>query len=348
MQSSDGWHARLRAIRIRATGKRNSSLAVHEPRNEETVGAFLRRCRETRHETLSHVSRTLRIRTPYLRAIEDDDWQALPNSVYARAFLRSYAIHVEADPEQVLNRAETVLDSRPGPDTPLPPSPARDRSLPGGALIGASVLLAIAAYAGWYYFTVEQFRGERVVSALPDRLLMELTPAERRLGAPAVESPAESPAAVEASGSAELQMAAGNGERTAAPDPVEPENVAAQEIRPGLPAIAAPIPGDPAARARTARRSAGAASDGIVFHAVEATYIEVRSLETNEVLIARLLRAGEQYRPPDRRGLVLSVGNAGGLEVVVDGVAIPRLGAAGAVMRHIPIDGELLMRRAGG
>ena len=347
MQNSGGWHARLRAIRIRATGIHHSSSAAHEPRNEESVGAFLRRCREARHETLSHVSRALRIRTPYLRAIEQDDWEALPNSVYARAFLRSYAIHVEADPELVLDRAETALESRPGPDTPLPPSPALDRSLPGGALIGASVLLAIAAYAGWYYLTVDHLRDERVIAAVPDRLLMELTPAERRLGTLAVEATA----AEETHRAAERLVAAPaeGADPTTASDPVEPENAETEEIRPGLPAVAAPIPGDSAARERAARRAAGASeSDGIVFHAVEATYIEVRSLETDEVLTARLLHAGEQYRPPDKRGLVLSVGNAGGLEVTVDGVPIPQLGADGAVMRHIPIDGDLLMRRAGG
>ena len=287
-----------------------------------------------RHETLSHVSQALRIRTPYLKAIEEGEWQALPNSVYARAFLRSYALHVEADPEQVLKRAEAALDSRPGPDTPLPPLPARDRSLPGGALVGASVLLAIAAYAGWYYFSVQQLRDERVVAALPDRLLTELAPAERVLPAP-------------------LPRAGGSGtttdaDRTVVLEPVEPGDGAADEVRPGLPAVAAPIPEKRSARERSAGLGETgdivSAPEGVVFRAVEPTYIEVRSLETDEVLLGRLLHTGERYRPPDRRGLVLSVGNAGGLEITVDGVPIPRLGAAGAVMRHIPIDGDLLLR----
>ena len=312
-----------------------------------------------RHETLSHVSQALRIRTPYLKAIEEGDWHALPNSVYARAFLRSYALHVEADPEQVLKRAEAALDSRPGPDTPLPPLPARDRSLPGGALVGASVLLAIAAYAGWYYFSVQQLRDERVVAAMPDRLLTELAPAERVLSVPppGAYSPVttrNSLRTMEQHSTADREaMPGGDADATVAFEPVEPDLGARSDVRPGLPAIAAPIPEERYAR----RRAAGAgetgdvvsAPDGVVFHAVEPTYIEVRSLETDEVLLGRLLRTGERYRPPDRRGLVLSVGNAGGLEITVDGIAIPRLGATGAVIRHIPIDGDLLLRgRIGG
>ena len=329
-------------FRIRARGRRNAPSETYEFRSEETVGAFLRRCREMRHETLNHVSQALRIRMPYLKAIEEDDWRALPNSVYARAFLRSYAIHVEADPDQVLIRAEAGLDSRPGPDTPLPPLPARDRSLPGGALIGASVLLAIAVYAGWYYFSVEQLRDQRVVAAMPERLVMELAPSERVLNMPAAVSPAVDGSA----GPTERRSAAGE-TGPAASDPVETDDEVAEQVSPGLPAVAATRPEEPSLRARA--DNAASAAEGIVFHAVEPAYIEVRSVETNEVLVERLLSAGERYRAPEGRGLVLSVGNAGGLEITVDGIQIPKLGESGAVVRQVPIDAELLLRgRTGG
>jgi len=317
----------------------------------------LRRCREERHETLFHVSHELRIRAPYLRAIEEDDWRALPNAVYARAFLRSYAAYVRVDPEQVLRRAEAVLDSRPGPDTPLPPLPVRDRSIPGGALVGASVLLAIAAYAAWYYFSVERLRDERVVAAMPDRLLTgfpaddrwPLLPPDSEYSLPEAGAGAQPPAtgggprAARGGGAPEERDSA----EPAAPAPEE----AAADVRPGLPALAAPAPQELSAPRRAAAEEAGGvllAPNGIVFHAVEPTYIEVRSLETNEVLLGRLLRKEERYRAPDRGGLLLSVGNAGGLEITVDGIAVPRLGASGEVLRDIPINRGLLLRGLAG
>ena len=307
------------------------------------MGAFLRRRREMRHETLSHVSQALRIRTPYLKAIEADDWRALPNAVYARAFLRSYALHVEADPDRLLRRAEAALDSRPGPDTPLPPLPARDRSLPGGALVGASVLMAIAVYAGWYYFSVERLRDERVAAAAPDRLVTELAPFEPAPVAPAVGSP-PADSADSAAGPPERRSAA---EETGQAESGPVGGAEAEGVSPGLPAVAATRPEEPAVR----ERADNAASDvrGVVLHAVEPAYIEIRSVETNEVLVERLLRPGDRYRPPEGRGLVLSAGNAGGLEITVDGIRIPKLGESGAVLRHVPIDADLLLRtRAGG
>ena len=308
------------------------------PPDKESVGAFLRRRRQSRHETLNHVSEALRIRLPYLQAIEEDDWGALPDAVYARAFLRSYAAHVEADPEEVLAMAEARLERRPGPDTPLPPLPARDRSLPGGALVGLSVLLVLVVYAGWYYYSVEQLRDERVVAAAPDRLLSEF--------APVLRSPE--------GGEAEPPLADGRWQAAIPEEAAMPEAESrapvenlADGIRPGLPAVAAPAPMD--ARA-TPRGGAGdLAPDGIVFHALLPTYIEVRSLETDRTVASRLLKAGEYYRAPDRRGLVLSVGNAGGLRVTVDGQPAPALGAPGTVLRHVPIDATLLLQgRAGG
>ncbi len=292
----------------------------------------MRRRRETRHETLVHVSQALRIRAAYLKAIEDDDWRSLPNSVYARAFLRSYAVHLEADPERVLTLVETALESKPGPDTPLPPLPEGDRSLPSGALIGASVLLAIAVYAGWYYFSVERLRDERVVATMPDRLLMELTPAERA-----------SPVFVATPVQRVVQR---ERDPVLAADSADAANQAANrlvhQVTPGLPAVAAPAPGEASARER-------AASEGIVFYAIEPTYIELRSVETGEVLAELMLSTGELYRPPAGRGLVLSLGNAGGLEITVDGDAVAPLGPVGAVMRDIPIDRDLLLQgRAGG
>ena len=58
--------------------------------------------------------------------------------------------------------------------------------------------------------------------------------------------------------------------------------------------------------------------------------------------MTRLLRRGESYDVPARPGLTLLTGNAGGLEITVDGKAIPALGPVGAVRRHVALDAEKL------
>ncbi len=72
--------------------------------------------------------------------------------------------------------------------------------------------------------------------------------------------------------------------------------------------------------------------------------VEVREAQTNSLLAARLLKTGDVYRVPDRPGLRLVTGNAGGLVVTVDGEVAPALGREGVVKRGVPLDADVLRR----
>ena len=65
-------------------------------------------------------------------------------------------------------------------------------------------------------------------------------------------------------------------------------------------------------------------------------WIQVLS-PAGKVVFSRLMHAGESWTPP-AHGLLLTTGNAGATELVVNGVASPPLGAAGAVRHMIPLD----------
>jgi cytoskeleton protein RodZ len=60
------------------------------------------------------------------------------------------------------------------------------------------------------------------------------------------------------------------------------------------------------------------------------------------VLIDRVLHAGDSLAVPAKPNLVLSLGNAGGTDVVVDGVVAPSLGGNGAVVKELPLDPDLI------
>lgn len=70
------------------------------------------------------------------------------------------------------------------------------------------------------------------------------------------------------------------------------------------------------------------------------SWIQVR--DGDDLLLTRLLRQGEVYTVPDRRGLTLMTGNAGGLEVFVDGELMPPLGDVGVVRRGVPLNADRL------
>jgi cytoskeletal protein RodZ len=70
----------------------------------ESIGAFLRKARETRSMSISEVSRATRIPANAIDRIEADHFDDLPGEVFARGFLRAYATAVGLPADDVLAR----------------------------------------------------------------------------------------------------------------------------------------------------------------------------------------------------------------------------------------------------
>jgi len=62
----------------------------------------------------------------------------------------------------------------------------------------------------------------------------------------------------------------------------------------------------------------------------------------NELLLTRVLRPGDMFLVPNRSDLRLVTGNAGGIEILVDGVLMPPLGPEGTVRRDISLAPDAL------
>ena len=83
----------------------------------------------------------------------------------------------------------------------------------------------------------------------------------------------------------------------------------------------------------------------IVIRAVQDSWVQVRDSQ-EAILLTRVLRAGDSYRVPDVTGLTLLTGNAGGIELEVDGVRLPPAGPPGSVRRSISLDPAQLLSGA--
>ena len=80
----------------------------------------------------------------------------------------------------------------------------------------------------------------------------------------------------------------------------------------------------------------------IVVRAKSNSWIEVRDDFSNSMVVSRLLREGETFDVPNKTGLSLHTGNAGALEILVDGETVPAIGAGGVVLRGVQLDPDLL------
>ena len=103
------------------------------------------------------------------------------------------------------------------------------------------------------------------------------------------------------------------------------------------------LPPPPPAVASAEPRQFGSdnANGRVVVKARVDSWVEIRGPD-GTLLLTRVLRAGDSYRVPDQSGLLMLTGNAGGLEISVDGSVIPDLGPEGSVRRNVAMDAESL------
>ena len=404
------------------------------------VGMLLRASRQRVGEDLRDVAAMLRIRYPYLEAIEEGRHTALPGQTYAIGFVRAYAEHLGLDSEEVVRRYKAEIASRGGRHDLHFPTPMAETGIPGGAIVFVGLMVAVLVYGGWYLSTAEDGFLSDLVAPLPERLAalvsrasgpekeqppakpagetqpapattVELKPATTSAAEPAKAEPSQptpaTPAAagteakpepekvpekapekaLEATAEASPQkapepaaMPAADTPAATAPAPAPATPPTATPAAPTPPPVSQPAPKPvmaeptpkpadipPAAAASapaptpapTTPAPAAATTPAIetvalpappvetkpsriIVKATANSWIEVQDDFSNTTLVSRMLHAGESYEVPDKTGLSLLTGNAGALEIVVDGTKAPSIGGNGAVRRGVQLIPELL------
>ena len=136
----------------------------------QTVSSILKAAREDIGLTLWEVSQNLRIRFSYMQAIEDGRFEDLPGPVYAIGFIRTYALYLNLDADELIRRfknEQSTLTQRQNLVFPAPPPTSR---VSGVAIGLVAIVLAAAAYGGWYYMASQGNDPVDQVAALPDQL----------------------------------------------------------------------------------------------------------------------------------------------------------------------------------
>jgi cytoskeleton protein RodZ len=77
---------------------------------DKSVGQVLHDARTRRGLDLTEVERVTKIRVKFLRAMEEDRWEALPAPVYARSFLSTYAHFLGLEDEPLIEKYEGTAD----------------------------------------------------------------------------------------------------------------------------------------------------------------------------------------------------------------------------------------------
>jgi len=109
----------------------------------DSVGGRLKATREEKNLSLDEVARATKIRKEFLLAIEEDRLDALPGSVFARGFVRTYADFLGVDGQTLSHKAAKALDGQVSLEPPG--APKAKRGFSGWALVGTAIALGVAA-----------------------------------------------------------------------------------------------------------------------------------------------------------------------------------------------------------
>ncbi|HEY1260432.1 MAG TPA: RodZ domain-containing protein [Stellaceae bacterium] len=302
---------------------------------------MLRQRREALGLELGEIAAALKIKPAYLSALEQGRPDQLPGPAYAAGFVRAYGAHLGLDAGEIL-RQFRVESAALDPKSDLSfPMPLGERSIPGGSMLLAALILALCGYGTWFYLSsAERSRPERVTEVpvdllAPKAMHLATTPNSAAMPKAAAIADQPPPAKADTVPTTVLPAVETPAAASTAGSAATSSTPAASE---GAEKVAVPTAEPDAA----ATRGGSDSQNRIELRATADSWIAVRNAE-RAILFTRLLKAGETYDVPDQSGLSLRTGNAGGLEITVGGKPVPAIGPNGAVRGNVALDPQALL-----
>jgi cytoskeletal protein RodZ len=280
-----------------------------------SIGQMLRKHREERGLTPEQAAHQSRVPLRLLQALEADDYRLLPDPAYLTRLLHEYALLLGLDPKALQAEFRSAIRRPPGGSLVAAPPQPPPLVIPWKQVLWtAGVILIVTPLV----FIALSLASKRV---------------SERLGPPHV---AERPIGERSSA-----------ERGAATAPEPFPTGRFETVQPGATARptgvpALPVKGPESARPTQQTPTTPPASPQVerkprrlllAAHGVEPTWMAVRSDEGQERRV--LLEKGQTVRFVADKGFLITVGNAGGVELSLNGKPLPSLGKSGQVVRDL-------------
>ncbi|MCP4922729.1 MAG: hypothetical protein GY915_01675 [bacterium] len=155
------------------------------------IGDILQNTRLKRKGTLPRIAAALKIRQAYLKALEEGDTSELPEPVFTLGFLRSYALYLGLDAQELVDRyQEEFKQTKKSVDLTMP-SPLSKEGVPKRSILIISLTLALVIAAGWGLYQRTQNSSINVFSKLLSPVPKVVSPPQLPAPAPLLENRGE-------------------------------------------------------------------------------------------------------------------------------------------------------------
>ncbi len=301
------------------------------------IGARLAQEREAKGWSQDYVSERLKFSLRQLRALEDEEWEKLPQGVPLRGFVRNYArlLGIDITPQLHAlpgNTDPVSLSQASTLTTPLAdarkstrewPAGARTRRRPATWLVGVLMLLVAIAL-----IVLALYRQGKLPGFAPAEEESQTSPVNPALAPPAlsppsVPDPAPTPMTSEPTAPTAPLLPA----QAPVSPPAEPQGASPDAEAPGNGAA------DEASQEAATETEASPANAGIALVLTQDSWFEVRRAN-GSVVISRVLKVGEDYQlEPGDAPYSVVIGNIQGVMLTWRGEPVDLSGYRGNVAR---------------
>lgn len=281
---------------------------------EGKVGLLLKEVRLKKGKELPEIAQELCIRRVYLAAIEDSDYNNIPEYPYGIGFIRSYADYLGLDGAKIVQMYKDEAEADLRKNNPyFVIEPQVEATVPSKKYLMISLIAVFAIYFAWTMYN-------RMSESSDEEPAIEETLAVENDGTD--DSAADFPLKVE-------DFSTTTESSDAAPEALPVVDAAdAEDNNPQVtvkeesfvPAGTAPKTENPAPVETSAPVKAEKEDQGLVIKVKKETWIEVKNAQ--KLYISKVLQAGDSYKLPDDKDLKLSVGRADGVDVTLNGKTV--------------------------
>ncbi len=306
--------------------------------NIEDIGSLFIDARVKKGLTQEDASKILKVRISAIKQIERDEELASLGSAYRLGFLRSYAKLVDLDPENIIKNYKLSNSEKNIKFDYNFPSVTKEKKSLFPVIALCTFLFSLVIYSSWYYLNINNLETEnKNISYLDNENnnLDYVKIEDNKNTSPNNSDKINNENVVISENETSNIIIDENFQNKVVDNNddgskilLEPNTLTETSISNETSAIA---------NERTPKEEMVLKSSGN-------SWVEIEDLDGNSYL-TRLMRSGETFVVPDKKGLTLSTGNAGVLSLTFGSTHISKLGSVGEVISSRPLNIEAFKKR---
>ena len=306
--------------------------------NIEDIGSLFIDARVKIGLTQEDVSKILKVRISAIKQIESGEELESLGSAYSFGFLRSYAKLVDLNPENIIKNYKSSNSEKNIKFDYNFPSVRKEKKSLFPIIALCTFLFSLVIYSSWYYLNINNLETE-------NKNITYLNKDSNNLDYVKIENNQNTPLNnMEKINSENLVISEKENSNIIINENFQ--NKVVDNNEDGSKILLEPntLTETSISNETSAIANERIPKDEMVLKSSGNSWVEIEDLDGNSYL-TRLMRSGETFVVPDKKGLTLSTGNAGVLSLTFGSTHISKLGSVGEVISSRPLNIEAFKKR---